>query len=110
MSGGNGRNNDGHAESSPFSRVPADIMAIITLRLLPSPAALLNLPVAANPREADRCWRDYRYCLLHQAWSQVAVSDIDPGNDRGRALLHAMITRVFAAAHDLQSGDLLNEF
>jgi hypothetical protein len=24
--------------------------------------------------------------------------------------LHAMITRVFAAAHDLQSGDLLNEF
>ena len=58
----------------------------------------------------ERCWRDYRYCLLHQAWSQVAVSDIDPGNDRGRALLHAMITRVFAAAHDLQSGDLLNEF
>jgi hypothetical protein len=24
--------------------------------------------------------------------------------------LHAMITRVFAAAHDLQSGDLLSEF
>ena len=58
----------------------------------------------------ERCWRDYRYCLLHKAWSQVAVSDIDPGNDRGRALLHAMITRVFAAAHDLQSGDLLKEF
>ena len=58
----------------------------------------------------ERCWRDYRYCLLHQAWSQVAVSDIDPGNERGRALLHAMITRAFAAAHDLQAGDLLTEF
>ena len=58
----------------------------------------------------ERCWRDYRYCLLHQAWSQVAVSDIDPGNDRGRRLLHEMITRAFAATDDNDGADLLNEF
>lgn len=58
----------------------------------------------------DRCWRDYRYCLFHQAWSQVAVSDIDPGNDRGRRLLHEMITRAFAAVDDNDCDDLLGEF
>ena len=48
------------AESSAFSRVPADVMAIIVRRLLPSPAGVLDLPVATNHREADRCWCDYR--------------------------------------------------
>ena len=48
--------------------------------------------------------------MFHQAWSQVAVSDIDPGNDRGRRLLHEMITRVFAAVDDNDCDDLLGEF
>ncbi|MFM8563356.1 MAG: phosphotransferase family protein [Acidimicrobiia bacterium] len=69
---------------------------------------LLAAGVTGYPWE--RCWRDYRYCLLHQAWSQVAVSDIDPGNDRGRRLLHEMITRAFAATDDNDGADLLGEF
>lgn len=52
--------NVGDAESSPFNRVPGDVMAIIVRRLLPSPAGVLSLPVAAKPCEADLCWREYR--------------------------------------------------
>jgi aminoglycoside/choline kinase family phosphotransferase len=59
--------------------------------------------------DAERCRRDYRYCLLQQAWAQVAVSDLDPGNDRGRALLDAMITRAFTAASDHTAGQMLDE-
>ncbi|MFK8023065.1 MAG: phosphotransferase [Ilumatobacter sp.] len=57
----------------------------------------------------DDCWRDYRYCLLHQAWSQIAIANIDPGNDRGRVLLNEFITRSFQAAADNDAGDLLGE-
>jgi hypothetical protein len=37
------------------------------------------------------------------------VSDLDPGNDRGRALLDAMITRAFTAASDHTAGQMLDE-
>lgn len=57
----------------------------------------------------DACWRDYRYCLIHQAWSQVAIANIDPGNDRGRLLLDEFVTRSFQAAADNNSGELLDE-
>jgi hypothetical protein len=58
----------------------------------------------------DRCWEDYRFCALQQAWSQIAVSDLDPGNDRGRTLLDAMITRSFQTATDLDAGEALEQF
>jgi len=60
--------------------------------------------------DIEHCRRDYRYCLLHQAFGNVAVANIDPGNDRGRLLLDAFVTRVFAAAADNNSVDLLSEF
>ena len=68
---------------------------------------LVAAGVAGYPFE--RCWRDYRYCLLQQAWAQVAVSDLDPHNDRGRRLLDAMTTRAFAAVADHAAGELLEE-
>ena len=58
----------------------------------------------------DQCWRDYRYCLMQQAWAQVAVANLDPGNDRGRALLDAFVTRSFAAASENNAGEVLEEF
>lgn len=57
----------------------------------------------------DRCLRDFRYCLLHQAWAQIAISNVDPGNERGRRLLDAFITRGFQAAADNNSGELLEQ-
>ncbi len=57
----------------------------------------------------DQCVRDYRYCLMHQAFANIAVSNIDPGNERGRTLLDAFITRVFSAAADNNSVELLGE-
>ncbi len=58
----------------------------------------------------DRLYRDFRFCLLQQAWAQLAVADLDPGNDRGRALLDAFVTRSFEAADDHDSGELLDLF
>ena len=58
----------------------------------------------------DRCLRDYRYSLLHQAWAQVAIANIDPGNERGRRLLDAFVTRAFQAASDNNAGELIEEF
>ena len=55
----------------------------------------------------DRCIRDYRYCTLQQAWAQIPISGVDPANDRGRALLDAMITRSFQSASDNAAGDML---
>ncbi len=57
----------------------------------------------------DRCVEDYRYCALQQAWAQIAISDADPGNERGRTLLDAMITRSFESASDNASGELLEQ-
>lgn len=58
----------------------------------------------------DELTRHYRLCTLHQAWSQIAVSNLDPGNERGRALLDAMVTRTFASALDNEGGELLRVF
>jgi hypothetical protein len=55
----------------------------------------------------ERCQRDYRYCTLQQAWSQIPISGIDPGNDRGRTLLDAMVTRSFQSASDNAAGEML---
>ncbi|WP_394942997.1 phosphotransferase [uncultured Ilumatobacter sp.] len=68
--------------------------------------------VAAGVVDYDfaTCWRDYRYCLLHQAWTQVAVANIDPGNERGRLLLNEFVMRSFHAAADNNSGEFLTKF
>ena len=58
----------------------------------------------------EQCQRDYRYCTLQQAWSQIPISGVDPGNERGRALLNAMITRSFQSASDNAAGELLELF
>ncbi len=57
----------------------------------------------------ERCWRDYRYCLLQQAWAVTVVSDLEPANERGRALLDAMTIRPFQAVEDLESWENLDE-
>ena len=49
----------------------------------------------------------YRMCAMHQALAQIAVSNLDPGNERGRALLDAMVTRSFTNALDNNGGELL---
>ena len=49
----------------------------------------------------------YRMCTMHQALAQIAVSNLDPGNERGRALLDAMVTRSFTNALDNNGGELL---
>jgi len=59
--------------------------------------------------DLDQCHRDYRFCLLHQAWAQLAIANVDPGNDRGRQLLNEFITRSFAAASENNSGELLEQ-
>jgi len=59
--------------------------------------------------ELASCRRDYRYCLLHQAFAQIAIANVDPGNDRGRHLLDEFITRGFQAAADNDAGDILDE-
>lgn len=58
----------------------------------------------------EQCQRGYRYCTLQQAWSQIPISGVDPGNERGRALLNAMITRSFQSASDNAAGELLELF
>ena len=57
----------------------------------------------------DRLRTEYRYSLMQQAWAQLAVANLDPGNDRGRALLDAFVTRSFAAADDNGSIELLEK-
>ena len=56
----------------------------------------------------ERCVEDYRFCTLQQAWAQIAISDADPGNERGRTLLDAMITRSFESAQDNAAGELFD--
>ena len=52
----------------------------------------------------------YRMCAMHQALAQVAVANLDPGNERGRALLDAMVTRSFTSALENNGGELLTLF
>ena len=56
----------------------------------------------------ERCVEDYRFCTLQQAWAQIAISDADPGNERGRTLLDAMISRSFESAVDNAAGELFD--
>ena len=71
-------------------------------------ASLVATGVTGYSRE--QCQRDYRYCTLQQAWSQIPISGVDPANDRGRALLDAMITRSFQSASDNAAGEMLDLF
>jgi hypothetical protein len=57
----------------------------------------------------EQCWRDYRYCQFHQAWSIVVVSDLDPGNYRGRELLDTFAIRGFQAVADNNGHEFLQE-
>ena len=52
----------------------------------------------------------FRMCAMHQALAQIAVSNLDPGTERGRQLLDAMVTRSFASAHDNNGGELIELF
>ncbi|WP_419842698.1 phosphotransferase [Candidatus Poriferisodalis sp.] len=57
----------------------------------------------------ERCWREYRYCLLQQAWAITVAADLEPANERGRALLDAMTIRPFQAVEDLRAWENLDE-
>lgn len=71
-------------------------------------ASLVATGVTGYTRE--QCQRDYRYCTLQQAWAQIPISGVDPANERGRALLDAMITRSFQSASDNAAGEMLELF
>lgn len=58
----------------------------------------------------DAMTRHYRYATLHQAWAQIAVANLDPGNERGRTLLDAMLTRSWQSALDNNGVELLDQF
>lgn len=70
-------------------------------------AALMSRGVPGS-YTLDQCRTEYRYCLLQQAWAQLAIANVDPGNDRGRELLNAFVTRSFQAAEDNDSSELLD--
>jgi hypothetical protein len=57
----------------------------------------------------EQCRLEYRYCLMQQAWAQLAIANVDPGNDRGRELLDAFVTRAFQAAEDNNAAELLDQ-
>ncbi len=58
----------------------------------------------------DRCWRDYRACLLLQVFGTVVVSDLDGGNDRGNELLAELLLRPALSLNDHDVSDILASF
>ena len=55
----------------------------------------------------DDLWDDYRMCLVLQLTIPVIGQSMDPGNERGRALMEAMVTRAFIAVDDHDAGRFL---
>jgi Ecdysteroid kinase-like family len=55
----------------------------------------------------DDLWQDYRIGLVGQLTIPVIGSSMDPGNDRGRRLMDAMVERVLIAIDDHDAGHLL---
>jgi hypothetical protein len=58
----------------------------------------------------ERCWRDYRACLLLQAFGTVVVSDLDGGNDRGADLLTELLLRPALSLNDHDVTDIVAAF
>jgi hypothetical protein len=55
----------------------------------------------------DDLWDDYRFGLVSQLTIPVVGQSMDPGNDRGRRLMDAMVERVFVAIDDHDAGRFL---
>ena len=55
----------------------------------------------------DDLWDDYRMCLVMQLTIPVIGQSMDPGNDRGRKLMDAMVERVFIAIDDHDAGEFI---
>lgn len=58
----------------------------------------------------DRCWDDYRASMLMHVVSATQVQLLDGGNERGQALLDAMLSQGWQAAVDLDAGAFIAEF
>jgi hypothetical protein len=52
----------------------------------------------------DELYDDYRTALVTQLTIPVIAQSMDPGNDRGRKLMDAMVERVFVAIDDHDAG------
>jgi aminoglycoside/choline kinase family phosphotransferase len=52
----------------------------------------------------DELYDDYRLSLITQLTIPVIAQSMDPGNDRGRRLMDAMVERVFIAIDDHDAG------
>lgn len=57
----------------------------------------------------EDCWADYKRALMFCVTYPVSSAAMDPGNDRGRALVEAMLTRALTAVLDLNTVELLGE-
>jgi hypothetical protein len=58
----------------------------------------------------DRCWRDYRACLVLQAFGTVVVSNLEGGNDRGAELMNELLLRPALTLNDHDVSDVLASF
>jgi hypothetical protein len=55
----------------------------------------------------ERLEDDYRASMLNVTNMFIIGALLDPGNDRGRELMHQIVTRCFQASADLEAGDFL---
>lgn len=67
--------------------------------------ALTGLGV--NGYSFERCWDDYRAGMLMHVVAATQLQTLSGGNDRGQALLDAMLTQGWTSAVDLDAGDVL---
>ena len=58
----------------------------------------------------EQCWDDYRAGMLMHLVSATQIQTLDGGNERGQALLDAMLTQGWRSAVDLDAGDFLTHF
>ena len=55
----------------------------------------------------EQCWDDYRLAIMFCVTYPVAGGTMDAGNERGEALIRAMMTRSFTAVIDHNATELL---
>ena len=69
---------------------------------------LLDRYTRARPEVgSDQLWHEYRLAALMLVYKPVANINLDPGTDRGRAMMQSMSDRMAAAIIDLNLADLL---
>jgi aminoglycoside phosphotransferase (APT) family kinase protein len=71
-------------------------------------AALYDAGVPESAYTEEMAWTGYREGALFWCVAlATSLVTLDPGNDRGQRLLDTLVTRVYAAADELEAGDIL---